>query len=186
MSLLSEYLYYIYEQNKDITLYHGSSKQGLKVIEPKRSESDDIKYSPRVWASERKQFAAVFSLPWRLMYLKGVNCKSKKITDMMDCETWDIEINRRNIWDFHQPCSIYYVKASNWFRPKISAFKSIFSDKYRANALPEHYTFGKVRVIKEEKYKTVKECYKKNKIKFHYEGVSSNYKAPKIKPMVWF
>jgi len=176
MNVLTEYLSFLKEQSISDILYHGSYIQGLKYIEPKKSE-DDIKYSKRVFGSESRMFGAIFAMPWRMIHLRNaVNCKSKDPKDMRNCDTWVIEITRRNMPWFRKPCSLYHIKANGWARPKVSQFMSIFSSNYRDVALPEYYTFGKAKVVKEEKYKSIKECYQKNGVKFKYKGVSPNYK----------
>ncbi len=174
--MITEYLSYLQEQTKDDILYHGSIHQGLKYIDPKESQYQ-IKYTKRVFGADNKTFGAIFAMPWKLLHLRnGVNCKSNNKADMRNCETWVIEITKRNIKKFRGPCSLYHLKADNWVRPKLSSFLSLFIGKYTNLALPEYYTFGRAKVVKEEKYKSIKECYIKNGVKFKYVGVTPNYK----------
>jgi len=146
--MINSYLKYIQEKweppikdGESGILYHGSPTQNLKIIDPKKSDKQRMPNERdygKIYGSWDKRFAAMF-----------VHNESFRGSDRND---WTV-IMRYETNSLNKPCSIYTIK-SNWYKPK------------GKNLGPELYSKKICKVITETKYKSVKECWKQNKIKF--------------------
>jgi hypothetical protein len=155
-------------KNLDV-LYHGSYTQNLKKISPKNSgEGSLVKYPSRVYASNDKRFASIWCIPWSFLKTEGIKCKDPR--NYRTCENWKVFITHFSKWWFDRPCSVYAVTSpTRWIRPKYKGDKAL--------KLLEYYTESTVTVIKEVKYRSIKECYIKNNIKFEYKGITADHKG---------
>ena len=128
------------------TLYHASPNQGLKLIDPSKTESTHLKVMKAyVYGTDDKSYSAGFSFNWssRDGFKYGQDGPE---------DPWLLQIPRKYINKLKLPCSIYELDTKG--------FKKL------PNATtPEYYNVNIVRVLKEEKYRTVKDCLDSNEVK---------------------
>lgn len=124
--------------------YHASEKQGLKFLNPEETKSTHLKtLKPYVFVTNDKTYAAGFCFPWSNN--EGFKYGSKSETG----SDWVLEIPKKFIDRLKNSCSLYYVSEDG--------FRKVYGV-----ATPEFYKKGKVKIEKEEKYRTAAECLKKN------------------------
>jgi hypothetical protein len=124
--------------------YHASDKQGLKYLDPKETKSTHLKsLKPYVFVTDDKVYAAGFCFPWNNN--EGFRFGSKSETG----SDWVLKIPRKYLDRLKKPCSIYYINEGG--------FRKVYG-----LPTPEFYKKGKVKIAKEEKYRTAAECLKNN------------------------
>ena len=143
------------ENNTKGLLYHGSSKQNLKVIDPfktdKRRQPGHRDHN-KVYGTWDIEFASMFCgiVPFRASKNRNDN------------NPWTMYLETIPI-SFKKPCSIY-VLDSIWYVPPGKILG------------PEMYSKTVCKVMKEIKYKSVLRCLKKNGV-----NISLVYGAEKAK-----
>jgi len=196
MSLINNYLKNLQERRTSVSagtiMYHGSRTQNLKVIDPKEWVDALRKaHMATVWGSWDKAFAAMFCIDWRKNikdifigddlgfyvslydrderhcygYLEHDKDKPHCIEAIKNPKR-QVVIPTRYKKILSSPCSLYTIQADKWTVPK-------YPHDY-ANNLPEAYTKQPAEVIKEIKYNTVLEAYKKNGITLLVENNYTN------------
>ena len=190
MESIDKYLQYLNERRSSVSdntiMFHGSRIQGLKVIHP-RKWVDAIKkeHKRTIWASWDRSFAAMFCINWRenirnitigsswgwhttlpdrvpeqCYYIDSLN---KRVGNYERCKKirendhWLVTVPTRYKYLLKQPCSLYFVKGKNWVVPQRE--HNLYDYEW-----PEAYSKKPAKVIKEIKYSSVEEAYKKNNI----------------------
>lgn len=126
--------------------YHASEKQGLKFLDPGETKSTHLKtLKPYVFVTDDKTYAAGFCFPWSNN--EGFKYGSESETG----SDWVLQIPRKYLNRLKNPCSLYIIKESG--------FRKVYG-----MPTPEFYKKGKVKIFKEEKYRTAAECLKKNRV----------------------
>lgn len=146
--LMNELFLEDHDKNKyNVTnkIYHGSTIQNLKYIEPKLSRMYKNK-GPVVFASRIINFAACFSLYWNddMIKLKTtINTEISNIPTELNLEGISLYVLQSDI-DFNKPCSVYEIENSG--------FEYL---RYKNDL--EIISANKCKVIKEYKFKTFTE-----------------------------
>jgi len=124
--------------------YHASEKEGLKFLDPGKTKSTHLKnMKPYVFVTDDKSYAAGFCFNWDSK--EGFSFGSDSATG----SDWYIKIPRKYLDRLKKPCSIYHINDTG--------FRKVYGV-----STPEFYKKGKVKIAKEEKYRTAAECLKKN------------------------
>lgn len=131
--------------SKPTTLYHGSFKQDLKMICPRKNSSIHPSDSSYVYATNDISYAVCFTVG---------NIKIK--VESWGKGPWHLTLSKKDSSILNQPCSVYSVG------PK--SFESVDS------STPEFRSIKSVKVLKEIKYATVKECLKQHDIVLKIAG----------------
>lgn len=126
---------------KNLRIFHGSPKQGLKVIKPHRSYSYP-ELGPVVFASFYKPFAACLCLSWTDKDLR----QGSNNYDYNDMSLWLL-----HDMDFNQPCSIYELVNDGSFKVLNNHPAEIFSP-------------NTIKVKKEERFDSFEEVLRIYKI----------------------
>jgi len=123
-------------------LYHGSSKQNLKIIDPFKTDQrrmpGDRDYN-KVYGTWDQSFSS--------MFCSNISFKGSKNNNT----PWHMYIEKMPL-SFKKPCSIYILE-STWFMPPGKVMG------------PEMYSKTVCKIIKETKYKSILNCLKKNNVK---------------------
>jgi len=126
-------------------LYHASPTQGMKVIDPKKTQSGITKDRPKdVYASNDKAYAAGFCFNWNSS--EGFNYGKDR-----DRDPWELKVPPKYSQRLNSKCSIYTVEVDTFRDLNIST--------------PEYASKYKVKVLSEEKYPTALMCLRKNGVK---------------------
>lgn len=131
--------YFLREIQKPQKMYHASPHQNLKVIKVREAEKQSQRGLKNfIWGTPDKEYASMFCIPATssLGFRKGKYAGDKHRT---------FEIPRKYVHWLKKPCSIYEVDPIN--------FK-----KESGRKTPDWISNKDVRVLKEEKFKTAKEC----------------------------
>jgi hypothetical protein len=140
--MLKEYLKYIQEVKISNKLYHASTDQNLKELDPEKTKSTHLKrLKSYVYATDDKSYAAGFTYK----QVKRVGFKYGSV----NYGPWTIEIPKKYLYTLNNKCSICEVETKS--------FKKAYGTK-----TPEFISKKTVKIINEEKYKTAKECMEKN------------------------
>jgi len=191
LKMLNERRQSVSSVSSDTIMYHGSKVQNLKVIDPKEWVDALRKaHIATTWASWDKTFASMFCIDWRKdiehifigtdisFYvslprqdergcLGGVTpLNSDRCNDAVKNPKWMVVVPKRYKNLLTQACSLYEIQTDKWIIPKRT-------HDYNWN-FPEAYTKQPAEVIKEIKYNTVLEAYKKNGVKLLVENNFSN------------
>jgi len=136
--------------------FHGSVTQNLKVLTP---QMDPMLKRKVVWASYYRPYAAIFTLPWKDTNFLGSRCDP-------DCQYWIAEVSKNNKAYINKPCSIYIIEPvrTSWDKPKMGMKRAGNKIYNIGKEVPDAFTIGVCKVIKEFKYKNVLECYMKNQV----------------------
>jgi hypothetical protein len=143
---MNEYMRFLTEGTRVQKFYHASPDQGLKVLDPTKTQSTHLKeIKPYVYVSDSRAYAAGFCFQWsdNEGFQHGSNSKMG--------DDWIIKIPRRFADRLKTSCSLYTI-TDNGFRKVYSV------------PTPEFYKSGRVRIAKEEKYKTALDCLKDNRV----------------------
>lgn len=125
-------------------LYHASPTQGMKIIDPKKTQSGITKDRPKaVYASDNKSYAAGFCFNW--------NSSEGFVYGQVNRGPWELKVPPKYAQRLNQSCSLYIVETKTFRSLNIST--------------PEYASKYKVKVISEEKYPTALMCMRKNGIK---------------------
>jgi hypothetical protein len=164
MNIVDKYLSHLNEgrnenwyYSRGSNFFHGSLTQNLKMI---NAQMDPAIKKPVVWGSYYRPFAAAFVLPYRQSRIAGHNCDP-------DCEYWIVEITKHTKKFLTKPCSLYTIQPvdGTWETPKknmyVTADKTIITMGENA---PGAYVQSNCTVIKEEKFRTVMQCFMKNMV----------------------
>jgi hypothetical protein len=138
-------------------LYHGTLQTGLKTIDP-MFIYHKLSPEPVVWASWYRPFAAMFALP---MTKTNFECVDYSEEHKNVCRYWVAIITKANEKYLSMPCSLYLIK------PMHSVWKRPTKEQWH-QWLPEAYTEGPCKVIKEARYRTVRECFEENNVAIIY------------------
>ena len=188
MESIDKYLQYLNERRSSVSdnaiMYHGSKIQGLKFIDPSKwVDAVKEEHMETIWASWDKSFASMFCIDWRknikdiaittnwgwvttLPDREPESCYSveqlnkeygkyeycKKIKDN---KHWLVAVPTRYKYLLKAPCSLYMIKGEDWVIPKKE--HNLYDFEW-----PEAYSKKPAKVIKEIKYNSVEEAYKKN------------------------
>jgi len=127
-------------------LYHSSSKQGLKYLDPAETQSTHLKHLKNyVYASDEKSYSAAFCFEWHSV--EGFKYGKEDKTS----PNWVLQIPKRFEERLKQKCSLYYVSSKG--------FKKVYGA-----TTPEFVSKEKVEIIKEERYKSARDCLEKNNV----------------------
>ena len=128
---------YLFESLK---LYHCSYLQNLKFLDPTKVESThDKDRKPSIYATNDKSYAAGFCFKWNDSM--GIDYGND------NNGPWTLWIPRKHLHLLNNPCSMYEIDSSTFKKiPNIS--------------VPEFVGYSKVKVLKETKFRTGKECMK--------------------------
>jgi len=136
---------YLLEIQTPKILYHASQHQGLKYLEAKYTQSTHLKtLSPAIYATDDKSYAAGFCFNWNSN--EGFSYGSENFGQ------WELQIPKRYKHKLDIPCSIYEISSNG--------FKKVYGV-----STPEFESRSTVKVLKEEKYKTARECLEQNNVK---------------------
>jgi hypothetical protein len=178
-------------------MYHGSKIQNLKVIDPQKWVDALLEeHVATIWTSWDKGFASMFCIDWRkniqdiftgtdIAYYRNLpwtderacahteyfNKKYNK-THCLKAEknpSWMVVVPTRYKQILVNPCSLYLVKGKNWVVPQKR--HGTYPWEW-----PEAYSKEPAQVIKEIKYSSVIESYKKNNVKLLVENNYENSK----------
>ena len=126
-------------------LYHGSSKQGMTVLDPSFNllKHDITAKENFLYAATTKKIASAFTFFW----YDAMGIKFEGINNV-----YTMRIPSKLLHLIKKPCSIYTISREGFTLPN-SKFKG------------EMITTKRVKVLDEEKYKTAEECMIRNGIK---------------------
>ena len=135
--MLDTYLTYIQESTNLKVMYHGSHIQNMKVLDPKTNISKHEKTKAKwIYAMNERSLCSAFTFPW---------------TDDMGIQfggingVYTLKVPKHHMTLLDKPCSIYEVDSANFIKAKTGMKHEYVSSK-------------KVKVLKETKYKTAKQC----------------------------
>ena len=199
MESIDKYLQYLNERRSSVPdntiMYHGSRIQDLKMIDPQYwVDALRKSHTETIWASWNKSFAAMFCIDWRKniqdiwigtnwTYVRSLptdypehcwddDALNKKYDKYDRCKKlekqqhWKVTVPTRYSNLLKSPCSLYIIKGEDWVVPK--------KDVRYAWDWPEAYSKKPAKVIKEIKYNSVEEAYKKNNIELLIENNRMN------------
>ncbi len=148
--ILENYLQYIQESIKPNILYHGSSFQNLKIIDPEHniSKHDMEAKTKWIYAGDTKLIASAFTFFW--YDDMGIHFGGSGTSPTN--KVWTFKIPKKLIPLMNKPCSIYTVSGKDFIEAE-SGLKG------------EFITTKKIKVLKEDKYRSSKECMLKHNIK---------------------
>jgi len=126
-------------------LYHASSQQDLKYIDPNKNimKHNNEKHR-KVYASPDKAYASAFSFMWS----EAEGFRYERSTDR---DSWVLKVPPKYASRLNHPCSIYIVDNAGFVDENMST--------------PEYSSKVSVKVLKEEKYKSALECMRINGVK---------------------
>ena len=135
---MNEYLKFLTEGLAPQEFYHSSPTQGLKYLDPKLTKSTHLKTNkPYVYVTDDIGYAAGFCFDWS-------SNEGFRFGDNND-GNWVLEIPRKHISRLKTPCSMYIIRGDK--------FRRVYG-----MPTPEYYTSSKVKIFKEIKYKTARDC----------------------------
>jgi len=129
-------------------LYHASPQQNLKFIDPSKQQTtsnitDAYKKKKEVYASDDKSYAAAFCFNWS----EQQGFRYGRVNN----DPWELKVPPKYAQKLNHPCSIYIVDTKGFIDLNMST--------------PEFVSKTKVKVLKEERYKTGHDCLRKNGVK---------------------
>jgi len=136
----------LHEAKQPLVMYHASSHQNLKSIKIKDAEKQSQRGLKRlIWGTPDREYASMFCIPATssLGFKKGIYAGDKHRT---------FEVPKKYKSWLNRPCSIYEVNPT--------PFK-----KEAGRKTPDWISNKDVKVLKEVKYKTAKECLLDNNVK---------------------
>jgi len=169
---------------KNQILFHGSIIQNLKVIDPRKWKDALLKeHIKAIWASWDRTFAAMFCINWRKDFYHitiGTDWGfyfELPVKDEQSCFSWGefdnsekphckesesnpkwmVVVHPKYVKYLTKPCSLYLIKGENW---KIQGKEPGYNWEW-----PEVYSKEPAEVIKEIKYPTVSDAYRRNGVK---------------------
>ena len=119
-------------------LFHGSSIQNLKFIQPSKINTDSY-----IFSTPSIIFAAIHCISggWRVAKFDS-NLK--------------VKINRSDVHLLNKPCSIYQID---------SRYSKLDKD-FNLSNIKQYISHDRVKVLKEIKYSSVRECWMKNGVNY--------------------
>lgn len=126
-------------------LYHASSQQNLKYIDPNKNITNhNNEKHKKVYASTDKSYSSAFSFSWS-------DSEGFRYGRYSDNSQWELKVPPKYASRLNHPCSIYEVEEKGFIDENLST--------------PEYSSKTKVKVISEEKYETAVECMRRNGVK---------------------
>ncbi len=129
---------------QSVKLYHGSSTQNLKIIEPRRKTYVHKTDPPRVFVTTDESFAACFTFYWADQ--EGFDLGN------INNGPWILKVPKKFKNRLTKPCSIYIVEPGNYKQVKNMLKQEYFSTK-------------PIKVLEEIKYRTALDAMKTNGVK---------------------
>jgi hypothetical protein len=142
MKTLEKYLMEISTTKK---MYHASPHQNLKIIKIREAEKQSQRgLKGKIWGTPDKEYAAMFCIPATssLGFRKGKYAGDKHRT---------FEIPKKYLSWLNRKCSIYEVDPKS-FKPE------------KGRKTPDWISESDVKVLKETKYQSARECLEKNNV----------------------
>jgi len=137
---------YLSEIQRNKIMYHGSPHQNLKVIKIKDIEKQSQRgLKNLIWGTPDKEYASMFCIPATssLGFRKGRYAGDKHRT---------FEVPKKYKHWLNRRCSIYEVDATPFRKEPGRKSEDWISNR-------------DVKVLREEKFKSVRECLKKQRVK---------------------
>ena len=137
---------YLLEIQTSKKMYHASQHQNLKMITIKEAEKNSSRaLKGHVWGSTDKSYCSTFCIPRssKLGFRSGIYKGDKQRT---------IEVPKQYEHWLKRPCSIYEVDSTPFVREQNRTTEDWISDQ-------------DVKVLKEYKYRTARECLEQNNIR---------------------
>jgi len=118
-------------------LYHASSQQNLKSLDPSRNTSKHTAgFRAVTYASDDKTFVSAFTFPW----IDPMGIKFGRV----NMGAWTLTIPKKHLPLMDKPCSIYEVPAKDFTKVP--------------GTMPEYTSDVEVPVLKETKYTSARKC----------------------------
>ncbi len=126
-------------------LYHASHIQGLKVLDPKYNISNISGSKNKIWlyAGISEKMVSAFTFPWT----DNLGIQYGSIGWNSNDPVYTMTIPKKHLPLLNNPCSIYTVNSDNFVEAK-------------GGLEGEYRTKKNVKVLKETKFKSAKECMK--------------------------
>ncbi len=147
--MINKYLQYLNESINPKILFHGSNKQGLKELNPLYNKSNIYDTKGKwLYAAISKTIASAFTFLW----IDPMGIKFGASHWHSGNPLYTMQIPKKHLPLLNNPCSIYEISSQGF-------------EEAKGGLKGEFRTSKKVKVLREYKYKTSKECMLENNVK---------------------